>query len=117
MEYLIIIILQLIGIGFHIGQSIVALGDKFPNETPTSTFKTFFKEDWDTLMISGLVLLLDVMIHVVMDYLDVDPFTEGWMLYAPFAFALVMGYAGQRIIYKFFGTAEKFLNKQTDRLQ
>ena len=112
MEYVIIIILQLLGISFNAMQMIMAFGNKFPNETRKGIIQIFFKEDWDTLIVSGLVLALNLTAQFIFDYYEI-PFTknENYILYA-FGTAFVLGYAGQRMIYKYMGTAEKFLDKQ-----
>jgi len=118
MEYGLIILLQLLGISFHVMQKVISIGDKFANLTPSQIFGTFFKEDWDTLIVSALVLCVNVTFYFIVDYYKVTYFTE-WPYFLPVGFgcAFFFGYAGQRLIYKYFGSAEKFLDKQiTDRL-
>lgn len=114
MEYLIVFVMQLLGVGFHVGQKIVSLGNAYPEKSRSEIVRVFFKEDWDTLFISALVLLLDEMIHIIINgyatHLTVNP---NFYLYS-FGAALVLGYAGQRLVYKFFGSAEKFLGNQID---
>ena len=119
MIYILIVILQLLGISFHVMQKVVTLGDKFPEKTVRQIFLTFWQEDWDTLMISGLILLLDVVAHfVIFDFLHIPLPPEWYWQIGPFVIALVMGYAGQRLIYKWFGSAEQFLDKQvTGRME
>lgn len=113
MMYLLIVFFQLLGIGFHVMQKIVTLGDKFPIKKMREVFAIFWQEDWDTLMISTLIILLDIGAHyVVFDYLHIPLPTDWYWQVAPFVLALVLGYAGQRLIYKWFGTAEQFLDKQ-----
>lgn len=116
MDYFLIVLLQLLGISFHVMQKVISLGDKFPEYSPKAIFKVFFAEDWDTLIVSGLVLISNVVLHYVLIYINYNPFTEGWWVAAPFGLAFVLGYAGQRLIYKFFGTAEKVLNKQIEKV-
>lgn len=107
-------IMQLLGIGFHVGQKIITIGNNFPDKTVGDVIRVFWKEDWDTLAISGLVLLLDEMIHVVINgYAPHVTEFPNFYLYS-FGAALLMGYAGQRLVYKFFGSAEKFLGDQID---
>jgi hypothetical protein len=115
---LLIVILQGIGIGLHVMEKIVKLGDAHPDKTRQEIQAIFFKEDWDTLRISFLIVILDLVVHIIIlvyapaiaadKYLNV-PF-ELWS----FLVALVLGYAGQRLIYRFLGTAETFLNKKVD---
>lgn len=114
MEYLLVFILQLLGIGFHVGQKIVSLGNTYPQKTWKEILTVFFSEDWDTLFISALVLILNECAHFIIDgyahYLTEYP---NFYLYS-FGTALLLGYAGQRLVYKFFGSAEKFLGNQID---
>jgi len=119
MEYVLILFFQSLGIGFHVMQKVVTLGDKFPEKTVRQIFLTFWQEDWDTLTISGLIVLLDAGVHyVVFDFLHIPLNPEWYWQVGPFAIALVLGYAGQRLIYKWFGSAEKFLDNQvTSRIE
>ena len=114
MEYLIVFIMQLLGIGFHVGQKIVSLGNTYPEKGRVEVVRVFFREDWDTLFISTLVLLLNEMIHVIINgYANYITQYTNFYLYS-FGAALLLGYAGQRLVYKFFGSAEKFLGDQID---
>ena len=89
-------------------QKVISIGDKFVDLTPSQVFKTFFKEDWDTLVVSSIVLFLNVIFHfIVMNY-KITAITESVYFYpGSFAGSLFFGYAGQRMIYKYFGSAEK----------
>jgi hypothetical protein len=113
MEYTLILILQFLGIGFHVMQKISILGDKFPEKTIGDIQAIFWKQDYDTLIVSALVLLLNLVAHyIVGEYTDI-PSIKYYHLYS-FGIALVLGYAGQRIIYKYLGTAEKFLDRKIE---
>lgn len=113
MAYVLIIFFQLLGISFHVMQKVVSLGDKFPSETVAEIFASFWKEDWDTLTISFLVMFTYVAsYYVVVDFVGIKLPTDWYYLIAPFALALLLGYAGQRLIYKWFGTAEQFIDKK-----
>jgi hypothetical protein len=116
-EYGLIILLQFLGIGFHVMQKISGLGDKFPEKTSNEIALIFWKEDWDTMMISVLVITLNLVAHfILMEYTTVPDTLEYFYLYV-FGSAFLLGYAGQRIIYKQLGTAEKFLDKTTDKFK
>lgn len=119
MEYALIFILQVLGVCFHVMQKVISIGDKYPVETPKSIFKIFWKEDWDTLAVSGLVLILSIITHyIIFDKLDMVMKPEWFYQIIPYVVSLVLGYAGQRLVYKWFGSAEKFLDKQvTDKFQ
>ena len=116
MEYLLIIFFQLLGIGFHVGQKITSLNTLY-KEQPIFILKLFISTDWPTLFVSSLVLLTDLGAHFVLDYVGADPFTDGWWRVAPFGLALFLGYAGQRVVYKLFGTTEKMLDKQIGQIE
>ena len=114
MEYLIVFIMQMIGIGFHVGQKVVSLGNAYPDKSWKEILSALFVEDWDTMVISCLVIFLNEMIHfIINEYAGHITELPNFYLYS-FGTALLLGYAGQRLIYKFLGTAEKFLGDQID---
>lgn len=118
MEYLLIVVLQLLGIGFHVMQKIISLGDKFPDKNRSQILSGFLYEDWDSLCVSGLIIFLNMVTHyIVENYAPAVREVNHYHLYS-FGMALILGYAGQRIIYKYLGSAEEFLNKKvTDKLK
>jgi hypothetical protein len=118
MEYFLIFSLQLIGIGFHVAQKIKALDAKFPEMSIREIFNTFLDQDWVTLFISALIIVLDLMVHFILDRYTPD-LIKGINYYVLYAFgiALVLGYAGQRLIYKYLGKAEEILDQQADKLK
>lgn len=125
MEYLLIILLQLLGIGFHVMQKIIKFGDQYPEMDRGKIFDIFMKEDWDTLIVSILVLVTHITLHFTANYLDPDlmntsfafpalgGFTISYVLVS-LVLALFMGYFGQRVAYKIFGTAEKYIDKKIE---
>lgn len=114
MEYLLIFILQIIGIGFHVMQKIISLGDMHPDKNRSQIFSAFLYEDWDTLAVSCLVIATHLIAHyIVENYTDLSMTSEKYILYS-FGLALILGYAGQRLAYKFLGSAEEFLNKRAN---
>ena len=117
MEYLLIFTLQLLGIGFHVMQKIISLGDKHVEKNRSQIFSAFLYEDWDTLVVSTLIIILHLVSHyIVENYTKIDEINN-YHLYS-FGLALLLGYAGQRIIYKYLGSAEEFLNKKvSDKLK
>lgn len=118
MEYFLIICLQFIGIGFHVGQKVKSLDTKFPEKSIREIFNTFLDQDWVTLFISGLIIVLDLMVHFILDKYTPD-LIKGINYYVLYAFgvALILGYAGQRLIYKLLGKTEEFLDKQADKIK
>lgn len=117
MEYFLIILLQFLGAGFHIMQKIVTIGDAHKEFTWQQVFGAFLKEDWDTLAVSGLILFLNLVVHFILaTYPNSIVTINNYILYS-FLLSLILGYAGQRIVYKYLGSAERFLNKKADELE
>lgn len=95
-------------------QKIIGLGNTNPTKTIREIIAIFVSEDWDTLIVSALVLLLNLVAHfIIAAYTTLPNTVEYYPLYS-FGAALVLGYAGQRLIYKYLGSAEKFLDKKVD---
>lgn len=111
-EYLLIIALQFIGVGFHVMQKVIGFGNIYPDKTKSEIFKTFWKEDWDTLVVSLLILALNLTIHFIIWYFQ--PELRSMEYYHPisFATAFMLGYLGQRKIYSLLGTAERYIDKK-----
>lgn len=128
MEYFLIVVLQLLGIGFHVMQKVMKIGDTNPGLGKGDIFRIFFNEDWDSLIVSGLVLFSDLTFHLAFNHYNPDmmnssfafPWLGGFTISyraVSFIIAFVLGYAGQRIAYKYLGTAEKILDKKADKIQ
>jgi hypothetical protein len=112
--YFLILILEMLGIAFHVMQKISILRGAPPKRPYRETVNAFLQEDIDTLIVSCLVLFLNLVAHFILDiYTDYPETITNYALWA-FGIALVLGYGGQRIIYRYLGTAEKFLNKRVD---
>lgn len=122
MEYILIIILQILGIGFHVGQKILVLDNKFADDSLHDVFNQFWNSDRVTVFISALVLILDLVVHFIIDFFA--PTVREWeydgvaglvnYFTVSFTLALVFGYGGQRLIYKALGKAEEELTKKVE---
>jgi hypothetical protein len=115
MEYLFIFIFQVLGVAFHVMQKIIKLDDDHKGITRRQVFALFFDEDWDTLAVSGLIFLLHLAVHYVIDTYTPD-FRAGinfYILYV-FASAFMLGYLGQRAVYRWLGSAEKRIDSFVD---
>lgn len=116
MEYVMVFILQALGISLSATQKMLELDRKFPEDKLSDVINLFLKEDRITLMISGIVLLFNLVAHYIVDtYTDLPISVEYYPIWA-FGIAFVLGYAGQRIIYKYLGKAEGLLMKKADKL-
>jgi hypothetical protein len=115
MEYILIFLLELAGIGLHVMQKIIGIGNRHPGKKRPEIIGIFWDEDWDTLIVSAIVLFINLIAHfIVAEYAT---YLTEWEYYDLFSFglALVLGYAGQRVIYNYLGTAEKYLNQQVEQ--
>ena len=118
MEYFLIFILQAIGIGLSVLQKVKSIDDKYPDFTKSQIWGVFWDEDWTTLLGSGLVLTLNLVTHfIVQTY--APHFEEITIMGVPYiiaalGIALVLGWGGQRLIYKWLGSAEKVLDKKVN---
>lgn len=116
MEYALIIILQLLGIALSVGQKVHELDKKFDNDTFNEVLSVFWKSDRVTVWISVIILFLNVVAHYIIEhYSNLPESIPNYPLYA-FGIAFVLGYAGQRIIYKWLGTAERTLTEKGDKI-
>lgn len=123
MDYVLIIIFQALGVFFKAGQQIAILKNKYPGLTGKQTVDTYWKEDWNTLIMSGGVLGFNLAVHYVVAMLDIDwsqkfelfGISTTWSsIYLLFSvgIAITLGYKGQDLIYKWLGTAAEKLDKE-----
>lgn len=119
MDYFWIFILQLIGIGFHVGQKIYELDKLSPDDSLEDVFNIFWKSDRVTVFISVVILAFNLSVHSIMhDYGPKSILDYEYYHLISFAIALVLGYAGQRIVYGALGKAVDFAEKKiNDKLQ
>jgi hypothetical protein len=115
-EFVLLIVFQILGIGFHVMQKIIKLGNDNPSKTRKEITGIFFVEDWDTLFVSGLILFLVVASHIAILFFATVLREWDYYILASFAVSLMLGYGGQRFIYKQLGTAEAFLNRKVEHL-
>ena len=116
MEYLIVFVLQGIGISLSAAQKMLELDKKFPDDKLSDVINLFLREDRITLFISGLILIFNLVAHFIIDFYTELPLTVGYYPLLAFGVSFVLGYAGQRIIYKYLGKAESLLLKKADKL-
>jgi len=106
LPYLIILFFQFFGIAakvlFHIGK----IRKENPSMKPSEVWGLIKHYDWDTLMWSGLILLLHLAVHGVMDLNGVQ--RTGWWgeWWFDMACAITLGYAGQDVLIRGLGTAK-----------
>lgn len=108
-DYILISVAMILGVGYHVMQKIATLRVKFPTMRPGDVFNTFFVEEWNTLIVSGLVWATGLFVLYVIrtNEVKLPDWVENWGMYA---IAAVIAYSGQRLAYKILGTAEQALS-------
>lgn len=117
MIYLLTIALFLLGVGYHVMQVVMKLRRQFPQFGFREIFGTFFKQEWDSLIRSFLVLsTYELGLFIIgMTGARMPMWWEKYLVV--YALALVLGYAGQRIAYKYLGTAAGVLEKKSELIK
>lgn len=112
MEYFLICLLFLLGVGFHVGEKIVEIDKLSPDDSLSDVFKLFWKQDKVTIFISGLILVLIETAYFITESYVPNALTEWWHFVILFVAALVLGYGGQRLVYGALGKSVVFAEKK-----
>lgn len=122
MDYIIIIFLQFLGIALLITQKMIEIDKRSQTDGPREVFAIFLKEDWITLLISGVVLLFNLIAHYIVDeYTDVPatfsvtiPVINVVVPYIilAFGFAFFLGYGGQWLIFRALGKTKAAIDEK-----
>lgn len=107
-EYILIGILYVMGVGFNVSQKLSKLQTKFPSFSRKEIIHTFKNEEWNTMVVSflGLVTVQSLWFAAHYENVTLPAWLHGFAVYPV---AMVVGYAIQRIIYKYLGTSESAL--------
>jgi hypothetical protein len=103
-----------LGCGFHVMGKVSALKKAFPSLLPNTIWGTFWKEEWNVLIGSVLVWVSVELSVFIINYNRIP--IPDWLQWGIYPISLVLGYAGQRLIYKYLGTAESILEQKADQL-
>ena len=114
MIYLLTTICLLFGVLFHVMIKIDSYRKTFPTLTFSTIWKTFFREEWNTLIGSGLVLGLTELAIFIINYMSIP--IPDWLQWGIYPISLLLGYQGQRIIYKYLNTASNALEKKAETI-
>ena len=112
MIYFLTLLSVFIGVMFHVMVKIMGYKRQFPNLGFVTIWTTFFKEEWDSLIVSGLVISVVELAIFIINYQQID--IPEWLQWGIHPISLVMGYQGQRIAYKFLNTASDALEKKAE---
>jgi len=103
----------------HVVQKLLELDKNAPDDSWGDVCAAFWKQDKFTLVLFGLIIALNELIHFCTETYahDLIESTKYFHMIS-FGVALTFGYAGQRLIYSWLGKAETFLDKKvSDKLQ
>lgn len=115
MEYKLTIFLMLLGVAYHVMSCISKLRKKFPELGVKTVWNTFINQEWDSLIVSALgIIVFETLLYSTHHSEFKMP---NWLHdYGIYVLALVWGYAGQRLSYKFLQTGEAVLEKKAEQL-
>lgn len=106
--HILIAFAYLLGVAYDAMSKVGRVRKKHPTLGFNETWSSFFQEEWNTIMVSGLgwatVQFAWYIIHS-----NKVPLPEWIELWGIYPIALLFGYALQRLIYKFLGTFEGVL--------
>ena len=124
LEYVFILMAQILGILFHVGQKIITLDKENPDKSIREIRNLFFENEWASLFVSAVIIVAHVFIHAVIAFYL--PGTEENVIEIPLInvfvpwglagvlLAIILGYSGQRLAYKYLGKVESILSKKAD---
>lgn len=115
-DYIVTILLLLIGIVYDAMNKIDRLKKAFPTLTPKQVIGTFISNEWNTFFTAILgAALYELALFIVRTNEVILPnWIEQWGMYA---LALVWGYASQRVAYKFLQSSEDALAAKADKIK
>lgn len=114
MEYVIIIVAQIFGILFHNYLKIKQIDDRRPDDTFWEVMNVFYRENALTLILSTIILAFTVFVHAVVGhYTNLHDAFDYYDLSAA-GLSLVLGYQGQKIVYKALDKGTAVVDKKLD---
>jgi len=114
MEYALIILFQILGIGFSVGQKVLELDKLSPDDTLNDVMKLFWHKDRVTILMSILVLVFNLTVHFTIEEYAPQLLDGEYHMLWSFGIALLLGFTGQKLIYKALGKAEGIVNKKIE---
>lgn len=124
LEFVLICILQFLGIGLGILQKVFELDKKSPDDTLNEVFSMYWATDRIPVFISAFILVLNLVVHLIIvvyapgvrDVVVTIPlsklvsfFPDVHINYLVISFvtAFLVGFFGQKLFYKILGKLEK----------
>ena len=112
MIYFLTSVSLLFGVMFHVMVKVMGYKKQFPTLSFGNIWSTFFKEEWDSLMVSAIIYGVTELAIFIINYQQIN--IPEWLQWGIYPIALLMGYQGQRIAYKFLNTASDALEKKAE---
>ncbi len=110
-EYILITVIYLIGAGFDAMSKVNKVRVKYPDAGFKMVWGTYFKEEWNTLMVTALGLILVLLFWFFAHYRNIP--LPAWINdWGYFALQLLCGYALHRLIFISLGTFESVVAKK-----
>lgn len=114
MEYVITILAQVFGILFHNFLKIDEIDKRRDDDTFWDVLTVFYRENILSLILSGVILLFTVFVHFVIGYYsDINETIPYYDLIGA-GVSLVLGYQGQKLVYKALNKGTSVVDKGLD---
>ena len=114
MEYVIIALAQIFGILFHTWIKIKAIDDRRPDDTFFEVMGVFYVENMVSLILSFVILAFTIFARFVIElYTDLETTVPYYEL-INVGVSLILGYQGQKIIYKALDKGTGIVDRKLD---
>lgn len=114
--HLLIALAYLLGVAYDAMSKVARVRKKHPSLSFKETWGTFFMEEWNTMVVSmlGWVTVQFAWYVIHLNKVKLPEWIDQWGVYL---IAVLLGYALQRLIYKFLGTFEGVLEDKAKGLR
>lgn len=112
LDYFLIFLCYFIGAAYRTLSGIGNLRKKFPDLSASGIKKTYFTEEWNTMIATALGLVAVLLAYFILQYKHVilsGIYGSWWFIYVA---ALFFGWGGDKIAYKYLGSTEEALNRK-----
>ena len=114
MEYVIIVLAQIFGILFHTWLKIKAIDDRRPDDTFFEVMGVFYSENILSLILSFVILAFTIFIRYVVELYTTLDETVPYYELINVGLSLIIGYQGQKIIYKALDKGTGIVDRKLD---
>lgn len=111
LEHILIGILYMLGVCYYVMRKINKLRTEHPELKRMEVFKTYWDEEWNTNIVSGLGFIT-VQVFLLIAHLKKIPLPEWLHEWGLYLGAIVAGYCFHWAIYAWLGTTEQAVAKK-----